>query len=189
MSQENRVSLQIDNMKLNLDGRVYESSHMIVVGLKRLSGEVSFGTVKVKGEFDLLPQASTVEDVVEVSAGGTFESDAYGGSVAINELEDGYLIEFNKLTIKFDVDESTGKVSVKIPRLEPIKASKLLFDIKGTISLNMIVSPFVVGAMTLVNDGKIKITAGDEVKITTEPGEGGANKSKELQIQRAQGRA
>ncbi|MGC9111920.1 hypothetical protein [Acidilobus sp.] len=177
-------------MRLNLDGRVYENPHMIVVGLKKLTGEISFGIVKIDGEFDTLPQASSSEDVVEVSSGGTFESDVSGsGVISLNELEDGYIIEFSKVTIKFDVDEATGKVSIKVPRIGTLKASKLLLDVSGSVSINLIVSPFVVGAITLSNDGRIKITAGDEVKITSELEDSSVGGSKQLQVQRASGRA
>lgn len=190
MSQESRTSLHIESMRLNLDGRVYENPHMIVVGLKRLTGEISFGIVKIDGEFDTLPQASSSEDVVEVSSGGTFESDISGsGVISLNELEDGYIVEFSRITIKFDVDETTSKVGIKVPKIGTLRASKLLLDISGNVSINLIVSPFVVGAITLSNDGKIKITAGDEIKITSELEDSGAGESRQLQIQRASGRA
>ncbi len=185
MPEQLKATLHIDNMKVNLDGRVYEAPHVIITGLAKANGSIESGNVKIDGEFNGLPQVNSIEDLVEISSEGNFESDLLGsGIVSISELEDGYVIEFNKLTVRFDVDESSDKVSVRIPKIGELKSAKLSIEIEGDVSFNLVLSPFITGAITVRGPSRLKIIAGEEVKITNES-EARVGGTKEVQVQKA----
>jgi len=176
------VLIHLENMKVNVDGRIYENPHVIIVGASHVSGEVSPEAVRLDAKFVGFPKVELVEDAVKINMGGDFEADVSGASLTrVTEREDGYVLEGSKITVRFDVDELTNKVTVKVPRVGALKSDRLLLGLSGEVSVNIIVSPFVVGAVTLSGPTKVRVAvSGDKVGIYTSE-EGGEESEVELQ--------
>mgnify|MGYP001772632187 CR=1 FL=1 len=179
-----KVLIHLENMKVNVDGRVYENPHVIVVGASQLSGEVAPGAVRLDARFDGYPKVELAEDALKISSGGDFMADVAGtGVLGVTEQEEGYVIEGSRVTVRFEVDEQAEKVAVKVPRVGVIKSERLVLGLEGEASINLMLSPFVIGALTIGGPVKLKVTvSADKVSLSTGEGQG---ERKEVQLQRA----
>ena len=183
-----KVLIHIENMKVNVDGRVYENPHVIIVGASQISGEISPGLVRIDARFDGLPKVEMSEDALKIGMGGDFVADVTGSGVSsASEQEEGYVIEGSRLTVRFEVDEQAEKVTVKIPRVGSIKSERLSLSIGGEVSMNIILSPFVIGAITVSGPSRLTVTvSSDRVGLSTGEGQ---DERREVRLQRAAERA
>ena len=183
-----KVLIHIENMKVNVDGRIYENPHVIIVGASQISGEISPGLVRIDARFDGLPKVEMSEDALKIGMGGDFVADVTGSGVSsASEQEEGYVIEGSRLTVRFEVDEQAEKVTVKIPRVGSIKSERLSLSIGGEASMNIILSPFVIGAITVSGPSRLTVTvSSDRVGLSTGEGQ---DERKEVRLQRAAERA
>lgn len=183
-----KVLIHIENMKVNVDGRVYENPHVIIVGASQISGEISPGLVRIDARFDGLPKVEMSEDALKIGMGGDFVADVTGSGVSsASEQEEGYVIEGSRLTVRFEVDEQAEKVTVKIPRVGSIKSERLSLSIGGEVSMNIILSPFVIGAITVGGPSRLTVTvSSDRVGLSTGEGQ---DERREVRLQRAAERA
>lgn len=183
-----KVLIHIENMKVNVDGRIYENPHVIIVGASQISGEISPGLVRIDARFDGLPKVEMSEDALKIGMGGDFVADVTGSGVSsASEQEEGYVIEGSRLTVRFEVDEQAEKVTVKIPRIGSIKSERLSLSIGGEASMNIILSPFVIGAITVSGPSRLTVTvSSDRVGLSTGEGQ---DERKEVRLQRAAERA
>ncbi len=179
-----KVLIHIENMKINVDGRVYENPHVIIVGASQISGEIAPGLVRIDARFNGLPKVEMSEEALKIGAGGDFVADVMGSKiVSANEQEDGYVIEGSRVTVRFEVDEQAEKVTVKIPRVGSIKSERLALLIEGEASMNVILSPFVIGALTVDGPSRLVVTvSSDRVGLSTGEGQG---ERKGVRLQRA----
>jgi len=175
------VLVHVEDMRVKVDGRLYENPHIIIVGVSHLAGEIAPRAVRIDARFDGYPRIDQLDEVLRVSMGGDFMADLTGSGVSTAlETEEGYIIEGSRITIRFEVDEQSEKVIVKIPRVGTLKAEKLTISINKEASLNLISSPFVLGALTLAGPVRLTVTiSGDSVGISTS--EGGETRRKEIQ--------
>ncbi|MGC9071648.1 MAG: hypothetical protein ACP5HK_02995 [Acidilobus sp.] len=178
------VLIHLENMRVSVDGRLYENPHVIILGASHLSGEIAPGLVRVDAKFNGYPKVEQGEEALKIGTGGDFMADITGvGITSISELEEGYIIEGLRVTVRFEVDEQAEKVVVKVPRVGTIKAERLTLNLDKETSANIILSPFVLGAMTLSGPVKLRVTvSGDRVSIYTS--EGGAEDRK-VEIRKA----
>ena len=183
-----KVLIHIENMKVNVDGRIYENPHVIIVGASQISGEISPGLVRIDARFDGLPKVEMSEDALKIGMGGDFVADVTGSGVSsASEQEEGYVIEGSRLTVRFEVDEQAEKVTVKIPRVGSIKSERLSLSIGGEVSMNIILSPFVIGAITVGGPSRLTVTvSSDRVGLSTGEGQ---DERREVRLQRAAERA
>ncbi len=145
------ITVVVENGKVTVAGRVYESGHVMLVGAVNLTVSISYGIVKAEAVFPLESQVeSTSEDVVKIQAPDSkFEVDTLGSSIQEVRREDGGVtIRGRIVSIKFESDNEYNDIIVKIPRYKKLRAKKVDVRSGRKTTLNMMTTPFTIGVLT-----------------------------------------
>ena len=178
MTPQQNVEVKIEGIRVNVEGRVLDGSHFIIAGASEIRGEVGFeppeqetewsekGLIKLTLRFGALPQVEMEEEVIKVTLGAAPDFTS-SGSVKLTELEDGYEIQSDRLTVKFEVDEDSRKVILKVPRLGSLKASRLRIEVKSDTSMNVVLRPIIMGAISFRDLGRARLVVSDSEIVLT----------------------
>jgi len=165
------IIVKFENNRLSVDGRDYNSTHALILGAEKLAGEIEGERLRIEAYFKDKPQVDNIsEETIKISS---FESefvvDGLGRRLkGATKLEEGYLLVGELVTIKFESDESSSEVIIKLPRVGPLKVNKFYVDLKGHISSNIISSPFVIGEITVRGPTRIKVQVSDSIARITD---------------------
>ncbi|MCS7106883.1 MAG: hypothetical protein NZ902_02100 [Acidilobaceae archaeon] len=153
MESSQFVKVVIENRRVSVSGREHESSHVLLVGANVLSADISYEGVKVEAAFTSFPSVDpTDRDVLMISdPNSKYEVDVLGERVEEVRQEEVLVIRGELVSIKFEIEEETGSVIVKLPKLKKIKAKRLRINSRKKTTLNMITSPFTMGVMSVYN--------------------------------------
>ncbi len=169
MKSKEPIKVEIDNSKLSVDGRSYDTTHVLIQGAQEISGEITGSQVKMTVFFADLPLVEpTMEEAIKVSANGSeFIVDVLGDKIQnALETEEGYILSGDIITIKFESDENGEDIIIKIPKVGNIKTSKLSFQLDGELSTNIMTQPFIIGAISAKGPTKVKIqVSGESITI------------------------
>ncbi len=157
------ITVIVENNRITVAGRVYESSHALLIGADRLNAYISHDRVRVEAYFPLDSQVeSHIEDVVKVVAPGEkYEVDTLGSRISEVSLKEGFIVRGQVVSIKFEGDEDSGDIVVKIPRVKKLRAKKLELKSGRKTSMNIITVPFTIGIIT-AQDATFSIKLVDE---------------------------
>jgi len=119
-----------------------------------------------------MPQVEpTMEEAIKVvSSGSEFFIDVLGEKTKNEaETEEGYILSGDIITIKFESDENGEELLMKVPNVGALRTNKLYIDLEGEISSNIIVQPFIIGAISVRGPIKVKVqVSGDSVRVLRE---------------------
>ncbi|MGC8621308.1 MAG: hypothetical protein ACP5U0_05250 [Caldisphaera sp.] len=182
MKPKDLIKVELDNTKVSVDGRNYDSTHILLIGASKIAGELAGTQIKIDAYFENQPQVEpTMEEATKIYANGSeFVVDVLGERVQkVIESEEGYEIIGDVITIKFESEENSDEVTVKIPRVGSLKTSKLNIDLEGDLSSNIMLSPFVIGEISLKGPTKVKIqVSGDAIKVLKDDTKSGSEEKK-----------
>ncbi|PMP60991.1 MAG: hypothetical protein C0201_01380 [Caldisphaera sp.] len=182
MKPKDLIKVKLDNTKVSVDGRNYDSTHILLIGASKIAGELAGTQIKIDAYFENQPQVEpTMEEATKIYANGSeFVVDVLGERVQkVIESEEGYEIIGDVITIKFESEENSDEVTVKIPRVGSLKTSKLNIDLEGDLSSNIMLSPFVIGEISLKGPTKVKIqVSGDAIKVLKDDTKSGSEEKK-----------
>lgn len=169
MKSKEPIKVEIDNSKLSVDGRSYDTTHVLIQGAQEISGEITGSQVKMTALFADLPQVEpTMEEATKVAANGSeFIVDVLGDKIQSSlETEEGYILSGDIITIKFESDENGEDIIIKIPKVGSIKTNKLSLQLEGELSTNIMMQPFIIGAISVKGPTKVKIqVSGESITI------------------------
>jgi predicted heme/steroid binding protein len=172
MKAKDQIKVDIDNSKIIVDGRNYDSTHVLIQGANQVSGEINASQVKLTVIFKEMPQVEpTMEEAIKVvSSGSEFFIDVLGEKTKNEaETEEGYILSGDIITIKFESDENGEELLMKVPNVGALRTNKLYIDLEGEISSNIIVQPFIIGAISVRGPIKVKVqVSGDSVRVLRE---------------------
>jgi len=172
MKAKDQIKVDIDNSKIIVDGRNYDSTHFLIQGANQVSGEINASQVKLAVIFKEMPQVEpTMEEAIKVvSSGSEFFIDVLGEKTKNEaETEEGYILSGDIITIKFESDENGEELLMKVPNVGALRTNKLYIDLEGEISSNIIVQPFIIGAISVRGPIKVKVqVSGDSVRVLRE---------------------
>ncbi|MFP3241528.1 hypothetical protein [Caldisphaera sp.] len=172
MKAKDQIKVDIDNSKIIVDGRNYDSTHVLIQGANQVSGEINASQVKLAVIFKEMPQVEpTMEEAIKVvSSGSEFFIDVLGEKTKNEaETEEGYILSGDIITIKFESDENGEELLMKVPNVGALRTNKLYIDLEGEISSNIIVQPFIIGAISVRGPIKVKVqVSGDSVRVLRE---------------------
>lgn len=165
------INVSIENGKVNVAGRTYDSPHTLLIGAEGVKAEISHGKVRVEANFASLPSVeSQGEEIVKVYRPDVkYEVDTLGEKLdEYGESGEGYTLKGRVVSIKFESDEYSEGIVVKIPRLARLKVKELRISSARVTALNIITIPFTVGILTTYNSTcKVKVLGeAAEVQIT-----------------------
>ena len=158
------ITVIVENGRVNVAGRVYESGHAILVGAYSLTASISYGSVRAEAVFPIDSQVeSQVDDVVRIQAPESkFEVDTLGSKLSSLEHKDGVLVLRGQIvSIKFESDDEYNDVVIKIPKYRRLRAKKVEIRSSRRTTLNIMTVPFTIGVLT-VYDATCTIKTGDE---------------------------
>ena len=171
LKSKSKVEVLIDNTRVEVAGRRYEAPHILIIGASRSHLEVKPGEVKVKASFDELPYVEIHEDefIKVYREGSRYEVDVLGDRIReIRDEADTKIISGDVVTIRFEAEEPSNSIVVKLPRLDRIKARSLEIKSSADTSLNIIVLPFIIGVMSVSGSMKMMVKqVSDKVEITS----------------------
>ncbi len=182
MATQGQVNVQIDGDRVSVEGRVYEGSHILVLGASGAQGTIGFspqkaeseweeltGSVKLSMTFDGFPSVEVDEDMVKTYLSSSQSADFTTPIVSqYNELEDGYIITGDRVLIKFEVDESERKVVLRVPNVGTFRVPVLTVSCDGRVNVNVIVRPFIMGIIAIEEAGQVKIQiSSDGIEVMT----------------------
>lgn len=167
-----RVTVSVENTRVTVAGRAYSRPHVIVAGPRelRLVLDSSSG-VRLEASFADLPQVEALDkDVIKIiGREARFQVDSVRPAEALREFEGYVELESDKMTFKFEVDES-GSVAIIAPNLGRIRGSAAEIEVSGApAALNMITLPFITGVLHVSGRARAQIRMRDGriyVKIT-----------------------
>lgn len=172
MKTNDHIKVDLDNSKISVDGRNYDTTHVLVQGASEISGEITGSQVKLSIMFEELPQVEpTMEEAIKISSSKSeFLVDPLGEKVkSFMETEEGYILTGDIVTMKFESDENSEEIIVKIPKVGNLKTSKLSLNLDGELTLNIMLSPFIIGAVSIKGPTKVKVqVSGDSIRILKE---------------------
>jgi predicted heme/steroid binding protein len=172
MKAKDQIKVDIDNSKIIVDGRNYDSTHVLIQGANQVSGEINASQVKLAVIFKEMPQVEpTMEEAIKVvSSGSEFFIDVLGEKTKNEaETEEGYILSGDIITIKFESDENGEELLMKVPNVGALRTNKLYIDLEGEISSNIIVQPFIIGEISVRGPIKVKVqVSGDSVRVLRE---------------------
>ena len=178
MAPQQSVEVKIEGARVNVEGRVLDGSHFIIAGASEVEGEVGFepseqetewgekGLIRVTLKFGALPQVEMEEEVIKVTLGAMPDFTS-SSDVRFTELEEGYEVQGDRLTVKFEVDEDSRKVILKVPRLGSLKASRLRIGVKSEASINIVLRPIIMGAISFRELGRARLIVSDSEIVLT----------------------
>ena len=146
------ITVVVENGRVSVSGRVYESGHVMLIGASSLTASISPGSVRAEALFSLDSQVeSTSEDVVKVQAPESrFEVDTLGSRIEeVARVDGGVVIRGQIISIKFESDDEYGDVIVKIPRYRRLRAKRVDVISNKRTTLNMMTTPFTIGVLTV----------------------------------------
>ncbi|MEM1938864.1 MAG: hypothetical protein QXI24_03590 [Acidilobaceae archaeon] len=145
------IMVIVENNKVNVAGRVYETSHTLLIGASELTATISYGSVRVEASFMLPPNVeSQVDDVIKVSdPEAKYEVDTTGSRIAEIHHNEGYIIRGEVVSIRFESEDETGNIIVKVPKLKRLKAKKVEFKSSKKTTLNIMTMPFIIGVISV----------------------------------------
>ncbi|MEM1873881.1 MAG: hypothetical protein QXS85_03330 [Acidilobaceae archaeon] len=162
------ISVVVDGSRVRVGGRVYETSHVFIVGASTILIEMT--PLKLRME-TLVPVESridsTMEDVLKIYVPDyKFEVDSQGARMSIKQNE---LIEMRGdiVTVKLESDIETDSVIVKIPGFRKIKTQRVRITAENEVSANFILSPLV-GVISISRAHCILRTSESDLEITCE---------------------
>ncbi|MGC9135106.1 MAG: hypothetical protein C0171_02990 [Caldisphaera sp.] len=172
MKRKDQIKVDIDNSKIVVDGRNYDATHVLIQGGHQLSGEINPSQVKLTIIFDDTPQVEpTMEEAMKVVANGSeFFIDVLGEKTKNEaETEEGYILSGDVVTIKFESDENGEDLLIKVPKVGALRTNKLYIDLEGEISSNIMIQPFIIGAISVRGPIKVKVqVSGDSIRVLRE---------------------
>lgn len=145
MLQSDRyVSVVVDGTRVKVGGRVYETTHVLIIGAHSATIELTSLTFRMETYMPIDSRVdSTIEDVLKIyMPESRFEVDSHGSRMNIKQNEVTELWG-DMVTIKLEADMESGSVLVKIPRFKRIKAQKVRISVDTEVSANFILSPLV----------------------------------------------
>ncbi len=145
------ITVVVENNRVNVAGRVYESGHVMLVGAVSLSASISYGSIRAEAVFPFESQVeSTSDDVVKVQAPESkFEVDTLGSSIREVRREDsGVTLTGQIISIKFESDDEYNDIVVKIPKYKKLRAKRVDVRSSKKTTLNMMTTPFTIGVLT-----------------------------------------
>lgn len=145
MLQSDRyVSVVVDGTRVRVGGRVYETTHVLIIGAHSATIELTPFTFRMETYVPIDSRVdSTVEDVLKIyMPESRFEVDSHGSRMNIRQ---GDVVELwgDMVTIKLEADIESGSVLTKIPRFKKIKTQKVKVSVDAEVSANFILSPLV----------------------------------------------
>ncbi len=156
LESRSSIKVSVENTRITVAGRVYEAAHVLVVGARRLAVTVENEVVKVNAEFDELPETKPNEgDTLRISRPGRKYDSIHESSISIKRDSNVVTARGKGLIIKFESDNM--RVTAKIQDREKLKGSKLRIESTVEGSLNVMSSPFVIGALYF--PGEVESTA------------------------------
>ncbi|MDM7275794.1 MAG: hypothetical protein P3X22_006755 [Thermoprotei archaeon] len=147
------ITVIVENNRVTVAGRVYESGHALLIGADRLNAHISYDRIRVEAYFPLDSQVEPhVEGVVKVVAPGErYEVDTLGSRISEVSLREGFIVKGQVVSIKFEGDEEGGDIIVKIPKVKKLRAKKLELRSGRKTSMNIMTVPFTIGIITAQN--------------------------------------
>ncbi len=153
-----KIIVEVEGTKVNIEGRRYETSHVLLVSSSSASVSVDSNGIYIKAEYNELPTVDMVGgDLVKIiGKNGRYVVDTMGDTIKE------YKVYGNKIKIRGDVisikfSQDDGKITVVIPRHGTIKSEKLDIKTKKPTSINVIVHPFVTGVISIHGEADIEI--------------------------------
>jgi len=146
------ITVVVENGRVSVAGRVYETGHAILVGASSLSATISYGSVRAEAVFPIDSQVeSQADDVVKIQAPESrFEVDTLGSRLSGVEQRDGSIIVKGQvISIKFESDDEYSDIVVKIPRFKKLRAKKVEIKSSRKTALNIMTIPFTIGVLTV----------------------------------------
>jgi hypothetical protein len=145
------ITVVVENGRVNVAGRVYESNHVMLVGASSLSASIGYGSLRAEAVFPLDSQVeSTSEDVVKVQAPESrFEVDTLGSSIQEVRREDSSVtLRGHIVSIKFESDDEYNDIVVKVPKYRKLRAKRVEVRSSKKTTLNVMTAPFTIGVLT-----------------------------------------
>ncbi|MCE4607979.1 MAG: hypothetical protein F7B61_03345 [Caldisphaeraceae archaeon] len=163
--------VKFEGNRLSVDGRNYNSTHALILGAEKLAGEIEEERLRIEAYFRDKPQVDNIsEETIKISSfDSEFAVDSLGRRLeSATELEEGYLLAGELVTVKFESDESSSGVIIKLPKVGSLKVNKFYVDLRGHVSSNIISSPFVIGEITVKGPTRIKVQVSDNIARITD---------------------
>ena len=154
------VTVRVDGSRITIAGRTYRGAHIVLIGVSTLRMAVEPERVAISANFDELPEIEDVSpDVLRVRApGASLELDLDGSTIMeVSEDKGSISIRARNLTLKFDTNPHSGRVTVKVPRMESLTVNKLVITSNTRASVNAIIEPFITGVVSLDASGGARI--------------------------------
>lgn len=167
MESSQFIKVIVEDKRVNVSGREHESNHVLLIGTDMLSAEVSYEGVKVEAAFASFPYVDPMDrDVLIISdPNSKYEVDVLGERVQEVRQEETFVIRGELVSIKFEIEEETGNVIVKLPRLKKMKTDRLQIASRKKTTLNVITSPFTMGVISVSNATCIIRQQGESLSI------------------------
>lgn len=162
------ITVVVENGRVTVAGRVYESGHVMLIGASGLTASISYGSVRAEALFPLEPQVeSTSEDVVKVQAPESrFEVDTLGSRIEeVSRVDGDVVIRGQIVSIKFESDDEYSDIIVKVPRFKKLRAKRVEVISGKRTTLNMMTTPFTIGVLTVYDATCTIRSEGDSMVI------------------------
>jgi hypothetical protein len=162
------ITVVVENGRVTVAGRVYESGHVMLIGASGLTASISYGSVRAEALFPLEPQVeSTSEDVIKVQAPESrFEVDTLGSRIEeVSRVDGGVVIRGQIVSIKFESDDEYSDIIVKVPRFKKLRAKRVEVISGKRTTLNMMTTPFTIGVLTVYDATCTIRSEGDSMVI------------------------
>lgn len=147
------IKVVVENRRVNVSGREHETGHVILVGAEALVAEINYEFTRAEASFTAYPSVEFIErDVLKVSdPNARYEVDVLGERIKEVRQEEAYVLKGDLVSIKFEVDDETGSVIVKIPKLKKLKVKSLHIKSQRKTTLNVMTFPFTIGVLSVYN--------------------------------------
>ncbi len=158
MIRGQKIVVEVEGTKVNVGGRRYESSHILLVASNSASVSVDESGIYIKAEYSEPPAIDTVGgDLVKIiGKNGRYIVDTMGDTIREFKVDGNKIkIKGEVISIKFSRDDD--RIMVVVPHYGAVKSERLDIKTRKPTSINVIVHPFVTGVISIHGEADIEI--------------------------------